>query len=89
MDCNSWNPQEGGRWLEIGSVMEGTGLYLTKRGCDDIASSFVTMKTNLFPSYCIIHAEDGMESSGSKLFSIRSPTCRTSNMGEKEMPVQM
>ena len=41
----------------MGSVMKGTGLYLAGRGCDEIISSFVVTRTNLFPSYYITHAE--------------------------------
>ena len=52
--------------LEEGSVMKGTGLYLKKRRCELITSSFVVLKTNLFLSYCMTHAEGRMESNRSR-----------------------
>ena len=39
-----------GGQLEVGSVMEGKGLYLAEKGSDDITSSFVAIGSNLFSS---------------------------------------
>ena len=39
-----------GEKLEVESVMKGTGLYLAKRVSDDVTSSFVDTRTNLFLS---------------------------------------
>ena len=40
------------RWaVEVGSIIKGTGLYLTKRGSGGITSSFVATKTNLGKLY--------------------------------------
>ena len=63
----------------MASVMKGTGVYLTKRGCDEMTSSFVATRTNLFPSHYMTHTEDVMESSGSKQFSLTSPNLQISN----------
>ena len=38
------------RWLKVGNVMKGTSLYLAKTVSDNITSSSVAMKTNLFSS---------------------------------------
>ena len=54
--------------IEVYSVMNGTGLYLIKRGSDGITSCFVAMRTNL-PSYSLTHI-DGMESTGSESVSL-------------------
>ena len=37
-------------WLDGGQCDEGNSLYLAKRGSDDITSSTVAARTNLFPS---------------------------------------
>ena len=64
-----------GGWLKVGSVMKTkknkkkTGLYLAKRGSDNITSSSVAIRTNLFPSKCMITI-GGMESTGSKQGSL-------------------
>ena len=36
--------------LKVDSVMKGTGLYLANRESDDVTSSFVATRTNLFLS---------------------------------------
>ena len=33
---------------EVGNVIKGIGLYSSKRGSDEMNSSFVAMMTNLF-----------------------------------------
>ena len=49
--------------------MERSGLYLAKRGCDEITSSFVATGTNLLPSFSLTQAEGGMPSVGSESVS--------------------
>ena len=44
----------------MGSVIKGTGVYLARSSNNKITSFFVAMKTNLFPSYRLIHAEGEM-----------------------------
>ena len=41
---------------EVGSVMKRMGLHLAKRGSEGITSSFVAIRTNLFPSQSLTHA---------------------------------
>ena len=45
------------------SSLQGAGLYLAKRGSDNITFAFVANWTNLFLKYSLPHAEGGMESS--------------------------
>ena len=47
--CDLWNPQEGDS-LKWAARMKVTGLCLAKIGSDDITSSFVPTRANLFPS---------------------------------------
>ena len=42
--------------------MEASHLYLAKRGCEEITSSFVATKANLIPSFSLTHALDGVAS---------------------------
>ena len=44
-------------------------MYVAKRGCDKITSSFVATRTNLLPSFSPTHAEAGLASAGSKSVS--------------------
>ena len=36
---------------KVGSAIKGSGLYIAKRGSDNITSASVTMRANLIPSY--------------------------------------
>ena len=49
--------------------LKGSGLYLAKRGCNEITSSFVATRTNLVPSNSITHEHGGMVSIGSRSVS--------------------
>ena len=51
----------------MGREMKGTSLYLTKRGCVGVTSSFAAKRTNLFHSYL---ADRGMGSVQSKTVSL-------------------
>ena len=48
--------------------MKGIGLHPAKQGSDGKTSHFADIRTNLFPSYSLTHAEGGMEPHGSELF---------------------
>ena len=61
-NCTS-NLQKG---LQEGLV---SGLYLAKRGGDEITSSFVATKKNLIPSNSLTHTGGGMGSVGSEFIS--------------------
>ena len=50
--------------------MKEIGMYLAKRVNNGITSSFVVMRTNLFPSDSLTHATGGMESIGSEAVSL-------------------
>ena len=53
----------------MGSMLKGSGLFLAKRGCDEITSSFVVLRINLLPSISLTRADGGMASAGSELLS--------------------
>ena len=74
--CNSWNPREG--------AAQGTTLSPANRGSDDITSSIVTTRTNLFHSYSMTHAEGGIGSTGSNQGSLLSQLSQTSDAKEKK-----
>ena len=61
----SITPKVEKRWA---ARLKGAGLYLAKRGCDEI-SSFVAMKINLLPSNSLTHANEEMASNGSDSIS--------------------
>ena len=54
--------------IEVTRVMKENGVNLSKR-CNGITSSFVA-KTNLFPSYNLIHSEGRLESIVSESVSL-------------------
>ena len=54
----------------MGSEMKTSGLYIAKRGSNNITSSFAAVRTNLIPSYSLTYAEIGMESIIPKLVSL-------------------
>ena len=39
--------------------MKGSSLYLAKRGCNEITSSFVDDRTNMLPQFSLVPAEGG------------------------------
>ena len=65
----------------VGSVIRGTGLYLTKWECEQITSFFVITRTNLLSSYCTTYAQGGIESVDLSNF-LSSLIPQTSNIGE-------
>ena len=70
-----------GGQLEVASEIKGTGLYLAKKRkySNNIISSLVDMRTTLFPSYSMTHAEVGMESIGSEQVSLSHRPFQVSN----------
>ena len=49
LDMQPVKSTRGGQ-LDVGSVMKGKGLYLANRGNDNLTSSYIDIKTHLFPS---------------------------------------
>ena len=45
--------------------LKGSGLYLAKRGCEYITSSFVAIRTNILPSNSLTHTDEETASFGS------------------------
>ena len=76
-----------GEWLEVGSEMKGTALYLTNKGSDTITSFYDAKRTSLFPSYSMIYA-GGTETTGSKQVSCSSRLTLASNWERKKTTVE-
>ena len=59
--------------------MKRSGLYLVKRGCDDITSSFVPMRTNLISPFSLTCEKGEMVSvdSGSRFLFLTANTFLT------------
>ena len=49
--CRIYEKGGGGGGLELGCEMKGISLHLAKRGSNNITSSFVATRTNMFPLY--------------------------------------
>ena len=64
LDISLWKYLRKGRGLGWAVWLKGSGLYLPKRGCDEITSSFVAKRINLLPLISLTHVVGGMATVG-------------------------
>ena len=65
-----------------------SNLYLVKRKCDEITSSFFPMRTTLLPSIRLTHTDGGMaftDSEAVSSFGHQPLTCSSNRRGSKNV----